>query len=49
MPKKKLLSKVIVKKAGSEAAKTRKSVAKEGGRVIAGTGKGFLGAFSPFR
>ncbi len=48
MSKKKPFSKVLAKKAGSEASKIGKSIAKEGGRIIGGTVKGFLGAFSPF-
>ena len=48
MSKKKTFGKVLAKKAGSEAAKIGKGVAREGGRIIAGTLKGLLGAFSPF-
>ena len=49
MSKKKTLGKVLARKAGSEAAKIGKGVAREGGRIIAGAVKGLLGAFSPFR
>lgn len=48
MSKKKALGKVIAKKAGSEAAKIGKGVAREGGRIVAETIKGLFGAFSPF-
>jgi len=48
MPKKSL-GKALSRKAKSEAAKIGKGVAREGGRIIAGTVKGLLGAFSPFR
>lgn len=49
MSKKKTFGKVLSKKAKSEAAKIGKSAAREGGRIPAGTVKGLLGAFSPFR
>ena len=48
MSKKKTFGKVLAKKARREAAKIGKGVAREGGRIIAGTIKGLLGAFSPF-
>lgn len=48
MSKKKALEKILAKKAGSEAVKIGKGVAREGGRIIAGTIKGLFGAFSPF-
>jgi len=46
---KKTIGKALSRKAKSEAAKIGKGVAREGGRIIAGTVKGLLGAFSPFR
>lgn len=49
MPKQKTLGKAIAKKAKREAVKIAKGVAREGGRIIAGTVRGLLGAFSPFR
>jgi hypothetical protein len=48
MSKKKTLGKVLVKKAGSEAKKIGIGVVREGGRIITGTIRGFLRAFSPF-
>lgn len=48
MSKKKTLGKVLAKKAGSEVKKIGKGVAREAGRIIAGTVRGLLGAFSPF-
>lgn len=48
MSKKKTLGKALAKKAGSEVKKIGKGIAREGGRIIAGTVRGLLGAFSPF-
>jgi hypothetical protein len=48
MSKKKTFGKVLARKATREAAKIGKGVAQEGGRIIAGTVKSLLGAFSPF-
>ncbi len=48
MSKKKTFGKVLAKRAGSEAKRIGKGVAREGGRIITGTIKGLFGAFSPF-
>ncbi len=49
MAKRKTFGKQLAKKATKEATAITKGVAREGGRIIAGTVKGLLGAFSPFR
>jgi hypothetical protein len=49
MSNRKTFRKQLSKKATREAKKITKGVVREGGRIIAGTVKGFLGAFSPFR
>lgn len=46
---KKSFGKALSRKTKRDAAKIGKGVAREGGRIIAGTVKGLLGAFSPFR